>query len=148
MIKTNAGHVMVETPSGMVPEYEYAVSEGYSGTEAQYVQDIAKMPVSIKEVGITVKVYEIEFNNISFTAGSLGTRGAQYTNTNVVPANEHIISILIDYISDSSSIIPIAFYSGVVNNHARIFLNLYRATDGAVSNNKVVVRVVTVNKVL
>lgn len=58
MIKTNAGHVMVPTSNGMIPEYSYAVSEGYSGTEDEYVQDMAKLPVEIDKINSSLGGYE------------------------------------------------------------------------------------------
>lgn len=89
----------------------------------------------------------IRFDNISFSAGTPGTRGAQAVDKSTIPSNEYIVAIFIAYTSNSSAVIPFAFCSGATGNYQNIYFNVYRATSNAVDNFAAVVRVVTVNVV-
>lgn len=74
---------------------------------------------------------------VSFSAGTIGTRGFQKKLEASVPSGKKVIGTAIIYLSDSSQIIPIIFSAG-----SDLYLNAYRAVDSAVSDNYVHVRFV------
>lgn len=73
----------------------------------------------------------------TYTAGTIGTRGWQGSQTIASPYSEYtVISVFIIDIGDSSATHPLAFlYSG------KVYCNFYRATAAAASSNIVKVRV-------
>ena len=77
---------------------------------------------------------------VSFSAGAIGTRGFQKKLSASAPSGKKIIGTTLTYIGDSSQIIPIVFTTGT-----DLYLNAYRATDSAVTNNEVRVRFAFVN---
>lgn len=79
---------------------------------------------------------EYRFDDLTFSAGSRGTRGLQQTINITSDLNTYgtLISLLITSIYDSSPCHFQAFRS--VNF---IYLNGYRATDAAMTNNSVTV---------
>lgn len=77
---------------------------------------------------------------VSFSAGAIGTRGFQKKLSASAPSGKKIIGTALTYIGDSSQIIPIMSTTGT-----DLYLNAYRATDSAVTNNEVRVRFAFVN---
>lgn len=80
---------------------------------------------------------DFAFSSISYTAGTIGTRGYQ-SSSSVTLSGYTPVSATIISISDSSSIIPITFIQTSSN---LLYLNCYRTTTSAVSSNSVTVRV-------
>ena len=65
-----------------------------------------------------------EFTDISFSAGAVGTRGAQLNWT-----PEHTPKIVeIVGINDSSLMLPMVFLNGTPGVNLKVYLNVYRAT--------------------
>ena len=81
----------------------------------------------------------------TYTAGTIGTRGAQFSipisDIIDVASDYYIIGAWIFYISDSAKFYPLVFYSS-----DSIYCNFYRATESALTNGKVSVRIVFVHK--
>ena len=75
----------------------------------------------------------------SFSAGTIGTRGAQVSFDNPAPGSYYIRSIMITYVSNSNAFLPIAFYN---SSDQKFYVNFYRATSSAVSDASVTVRIV------
>lgn len=72
---------------------------------------------------------------VSFSAGTIGTRGFQKKLSSPALSGKKIIGTAIMYIANSADIIPVLFSAG-----SDLYLNAYRATSSAVNNNEVRVR--------
>ena len=83
----------------------------------------------------SVKHKEFTFSEISFEAGTIGTRGAQYHKPIDIAGSFTIVGLSILSILDSGPIIPVPFITG-----SDVYLNIYRASGAAVQNNSIVVR--------
>ena len=81
-----------------------------------------------------IKYETHSFTNISFASGAAGSRGAQYSFTFTAGT---IVGITIIRIEDSSVMIPVPF----VYYPNTVYLNVYRASSGATSNNRVDIRI-------
>lgn len=72
---------------------------------------------------------------VTFSAGTIGTRGFQKKLSSPALSGKKIIGASITYIANSADIIPVLFSAG-----SDLYLNAYRATASAVNNNEVRVR--------
>ena len=72
----------------------------------------------------------------SFTAGTIGTRGAQVT-IDATKTGYTLIGAWIVYIEDSSSYHPLVFRAG--SPATRVYVNIYRCVSTAVSDIDVTV---------
>jgi hypothetical protein len=72
---------------------------------------------------------------VTFSAGTIGTRGFQKKLSSPALSGKKIIGTSITYIANSADIIPVLFSAG-----SDLYLNAYRATASAVNNNEVRVR--------
>lgn len=79
--------------------------------------------------------YVEEDISVSFTAGTIGTRGFQKRLNTQAPSDKRLIGSTITYVADSSSIIPVLLAAG-----SDLYLNCYRATSEAVLDDSVRVR--------
>ena len=94
-----------------------------------------EMNAAIQQSTANLIKYETHsFTNISFEAGTAGSRGAQYSFTFTAGT---IVGITIIRIEDSSVMIPVPF----VYYPDTVYLNVYRASGGATSNNRVDIRI-------
>lgn len=95
-------------------------------------------------------VIEKQYKNISFTAGTIGTRGAQYANeidTVFDTEKYELIGLFVSGVSDSNAIKPMIFTStSSQNNKVNLYLNIYRGTASATSNQWVNATIVLHNK--
>ena len=99
---------------------------------------IKKLLIKILEqCGITWEQFEI---NTSYSAGTVGTRGAQWT-TPWTHGTDYVLAILPVYVGDSSAYNVQPFYS-----NGAIYVNFYRASTQAVSNAAATIRVVRMKK--
>ena len=74
----------------------------------------------------------------SFSAGTIGTRGAQVSFANPAPSSYYIRAVTITFVSNSNQYLPIAFYNNTDN---KFYVNFYRATSSAVSDASATVRI-------
>lgn len=89
-----------------------------------------------RRIPINQGVYkDFTFSSCSFSAGTIGTRGNQYS-ASVSISGYTPVSATIVSLSDSSSCMPITFISGTT-----VYLNLYRASASAASGISATVRV-------
>lgn len=77
---------------------------------------------------------------ISYSAGTIGTRGYQGSET-ITKAGYTPISVLITYVGASNSYIPVAFL-GANSTDTLLYCNAYRCTTSAVNNSSITVKVV------
>ena len=82
---------------------------------------------------VTGITYVEQSVNVSFTAGTIGTRGYQSQFT--APTGKKLIGAVVTYLGDSSSCAP-----SLVSSSGTLYLNVYRATSSAVSNVRIDVR--------
>lgn len=73
--------------------------------------------------------------SVSFSAGTVGTRGQQTQLTDLAPNGKVIIGTAVTYISNSNKFYPVLFTTG-----SQLYVNIYRATDEAVSGESVSIR--------
>lgn len=87
----------------------------------------------LEKIGIEWETYEVK---TSYTAGTVGTRGAQWS-TPWTHGNDYILAILPVYIGDSSAYNVQPFFS-----NGNLYVNFYRASTSAQSNATAQIRVV------
>lgn len=92
----------------------------------------------LEKAGIAWDTYEAKS---SYTAGTIGTRGAQVSFP-WTHSDDYILAMIPIYIGDSSAYIVQPFYSNGV-----IYVNFYRASTSAQSNVVSTIRVVRMKKV-
>lgn len=78
-----------------------------------------------------------EHINISFDAGTIGTRGAQVALSQMAPTGKRLISAAVVGMQNSSAMMVIPFVSSNT-----LYVNAYRATNTQVSNQEVIARFV------
>jgi hypothetical protein len=83
-----------------------------------------------KQTGM-VKTKTLKMETVSFNAGTIGTRGQQFSYIDEL-VGKTLIGVVVHYISDSTKFVPVILRSDV-----NLYLNVYRATSSAVSNEKV-----------
>lgn len=99
---------------------------------------ITKVADKIKAMNDDLVHYDKDFT-ANIAAGTIGTRGAQVSFTNPMPATYYIRSIFIRGVYDSSSYLPVAFYNYSDN---KFYVNFYRCTSSAVTGAGCSVRIV------
>lgn len=93
---------------------------------------------NIKRHGVNYIAYKtFTFTNMSFSSGTIGTRGNQYTK-NIKFSGYTPIGCSIASVSSSGSYIPVCF----LQNSTTLYLNLYRCTTSSVSGQDVSVHVI------
>lgn len=90
--------------------------------------------------GATEIIVDYDFT-LSFSAGTIGTRGAQGSVLIPYPLSK-LKSLSIIYTDSSNEYIPVAFASGTNSGEEFIFCNYYRAVSSASSNKTTTVRAV------
>ena len=103
--------------------------------------DLKKWMTKVSEMFTDVVAYEKQVT-ASYSAGTIGTRGAQVSFDNPAPSSYYIRSILITYVSASGTFHPIAFF-----NEGKIYVNFYRASTEALNNGMVKLRITYTKKV-
>lgn len=101
-------------------------------TEAQ--GDISSLQDDVSSLKNLLQYVE-ETVYVTFSAGTIGTRGFQKKLSIPALSGKKIIGTSITYIANSADIIPVLFSAG-----SDLYLNAYRATASAVNNNEVRVR--------
>lgn len=101
-------------------------------TEAQ--GDISSLQDDVSSLKNLLQYVE-ETVYVTFSAGTIGTRGFQKKLSSPALSGKKIIGTSITYIANSADIIPVLFSAG-----SDLYLNAYRATASAVNNNEVRVR--------
>lgn len=101
-------------------------------TEAQ--GDISSLQDDVSSLKNLLQYVE-ETVYVTFSAGTIGTRGFQKKLSIPALSGKKIIGTSITYIANSADIIPVLFSAG-----SYLYLNAYRATASAVNNNEVRVR--------
>lgn len=79
---------------------------------------------------------------ISFSAGTIGTRGYQGSE-DITKAGYTPIAATISYVGASASYLPVCFFN---DNSNLVYLNAYRATTSAVTSSNVWVDVVYIGE--
>lgn len=102
----------------------------FTGTTGKLNSDVAEM-----RNNATIYIKDYSFT-VSGSAGTIGTRC--YQSSDDIPSGYRAIGVEIITISDSSTIIPLPFVLASAN---KLYLNAYRATTSAISDNIVGVRV-------
>ena len=89
----------------------------------------------------TYKVVEYTFSGVSFTAGTIGTRGAQSSKdiSSVINDGYQAIATIITSVSSSATFLPVTF---IENSQNKLYANFYRCTTSAASDLYMKVRVV------
>ena len=95
-----------------------------------------KVAVASPLAGSNFTAIEDSFT-VSFSAGTIGTRAQQFMLGRTIPSGMKIMSAVVTAIDASDKYLPVAFAH---NNN--LYLNIYRATDQAVSDKSVSVRYV------
>ena len=124
--RANLGAVSAQDVTLYSQPNDFVVSVSEGGTGATTAAG------ALTNLGVTVVDYRF---TVSFSAGTIGTRGAQYTIADGIPSGKKLISAVVYGIQDSSTVIPILFGYG-----SALYLNAYRATTSAVSSNIIDVR--------
>lgn len=88
---------------------------------------------AIKELGALTYIEETIL--VSFDAGTIGTRGFQKKLATQIPNGKKLIGFAVTYIANSSDFSLMLFAAG-----SDLYVNAYRATASAVTNNEVHVR--------
>lgn len=136
------------TANDLVPIYDAEAAQNVEPTQKVTATQLAaavkvlsslvsttEMNTAIQQSTANLIKYETHsFTNISFEAGAAGSRGAQYSFTFTAGT---IVGITIIRIEDSSVMIPVPF----VYYPDTVYLNVYRASGGATSNNRVDIRI-------
>lgn len=114
--------------------YDNESSELTADTVQEAIDENA---AAIKSLNSSLIIYEdYEFAGLSYTAGTPGSRGAQYRKDDVAKPGYEIISAFIVFVNDSSTVLPIVLMSSGV-----LYLNLYRTSSNAMLDNRAIVRV-------
>ena len=125
-------------PAGEVGSAEEVpYNNASSGLVAQTVQDaIDENAEAISELNSSLVYEDYEFTGLSYTAGTPGSRGSQYSKDDVAKPGYEIISAFVVYMSDSSTALPVVLIASGV-----LYLNLYRTSSSAMQSNTAKVRV-------
>ena len=116
------------------PALAKAIIEQYNGsTLAGTAQTLQTAINGLKNRIITAN---FEFASLSYSSGTIGTRGTQVYQDLGFPRNYIILGISIISVNNSADFHPLAFYFD-----EKIYVNLYRASANAVTDGQVVVRV-------
>ena len=96
---------------------------------------------AIKALNSKIAYVDHEFSNIGFTAGSIGTRGAQYEWNIQEYINQGYLCVggFVTFISNSADMQPVVFMTS-----ATVYLNIYRATASEVSGGKIYIRILLI----
>lgn len=78
-----------------------------------------------------VKTKTLALETVTFSAGTIGTRGQQFAYYNEL-SEKTLIGAWVHYISDSTKFMPI-----IIRSDNSLYCNVYRSTSSAVSNEKV-----------
>lgn len=89
---------------------------------------------AVSNLGLTYEDYEF---TVTYAAGTVGTRGAQYS-TSCSQTGKTAVAATIFYIGNSTNTHPLTFLNRAGTT---LYLNAYRASTSAVSNMAVMVRV-------
>lgn len=78
-----------------------------------------------------VKTKTLTLETVTFSAGTIGTRGQQFVYSGEL-SGKTLIGVWVHYVSDSTKFMPI-----IIRSDNSLYCNIYRSTSSAVSNEKV-----------
>ena len=86
----------------------------------------------------SLTVVEYNSGQVSWSGGTIGTRGSQVT-VSVSKTGYTPIAVSISYVSSSTTFMPVAFFS---SDRASVYMNFYRCTTGSYQSSGDAMRVI------